>query len=160
MCIHIYVCCAKSCQLCPTLCGPVACSPLSSSVHGILQAGILEWVAISSSRESSQPRDWTRVSYVSCIGRQVFYDYCRLSAVQSLSRVRLCNHMNCSKQASVSITNSWSSARIMSIESVMPSSHLILCLPLLLPLQSLTASESFLMSQIFTWGGQNIGVSV
>ena len=45
----------------------------------------------------------------------------------------LCNHMNCSKQASLSITNSRSSARIMSIESVMPSSHLILCLPLLLP---------------------------
>ena len=43
-----------------------------SSVHGILQARILEWVAIPSSRGSSQPRDQTRISYVSCIGRWVF----------------------------------------------------------------------------------------
>ena len=44
------------------------CSPPSSSVHGILQAGILEWVATPSLRESSQPRDQTQVSYVFCIG--------------------------------------------------------------------------------------------
>ena len=44
-------------QLCPTLCDPVDCSPPGSSVHGILQARILEWVAISFSRGSSQPRD-------------------------------------------------------------------------------------------------------
>ena len=44
-------------QLCPTLCDPVDCSPLGSSVHGILQARILEWVAISFSRGSSPPRD-------------------------------------------------------------------------------------------------------
>ena len=49
----------KSCQ---TLCDPVDCSPPGSSVHGILQARILEWVAISFSRGSSQLRDWTRVS--------------------------------------------------------------------------------------------------
>ena len=42
-----------------------------SSVHGILQPGILEWAAMPSSRGSSRPRDWTWVSYVSCIGRQV-----------------------------------------------------------------------------------------
>ena len=44
-------------QLCPTLCDPVDCSPLGSSVHGILPARILEWVAISFSRASSQPRN-------------------------------------------------------------------------------------------------------
>ena len=44
------------------------CSLLGPSVCGILQAGILEWVAISSSRGSFWPRDWTCVSYVSCIG--------------------------------------------------------------------------------------------
>ena len=44
-----------------------------SSVHGILQARILEWVAMPFSRGSSQPRDGTPVSYVSCIGRQVLY---------------------------------------------------------------------------------------
>ena len=47
----------------------------------------------------------------------------------------------------------------MSIESVMPSSHLILCRPLLLLPQSLPASESFPMNQLFTWGGQSTGFS-
>ena len=54
-------------QSCLTLSDPVNCSPPSSSVHGILQAGILEQVAISSSRGSSPPRDQTGVS---CIGRR------------------------------------------------------------------------------------------
>ena len=49
-------------QLCPTLCDPVDCSPPDSSVHGSLQARILEWVAISFSRGSSIPRDQTWVS--------------------------------------------------------------------------------------------------
>ena len=62
-------------------------------------------------------------------------------------------------QASLSITNSQSLPKLMSIESVMPSSHLILCCPLLLLPQSLPASGSFPMSQLFTWGGQRIGVS-
>ena len=48
-------------------------SPPGSSVHGILPARILEWVAMPSSRRSSQPRDWTYVYYVSCIGRWVLY---------------------------------------------------------------------------------------
>ena len=43
-------------------CDPIGCSPPGSSVHGILQARILEWVAISSSRGASWPRDWTQVS--------------------------------------------------------------------------------------------------
>ena len=49
---------------CPTLCDPVDCSPPGSSVHGIFQARILEWVAISFSRGSSQPRDRTQVSRI------------------------------------------------------------------------------------------------
>ena len=49
-------------QLCPTLCDSMDCSPPGSSVHGILRAGILEWVAIPFFRGSSQPRDRTRVS--------------------------------------------------------------------------------------------------
>ena len=51
-------------QLCPTLCNPMDSSQPGSSVHGIFQARILEWVAISFSRGSSQPRDQT---WVSCI---------------------------------------------------------------------------------------------
>ena len=55
----IFCVCAKSLQLCPTLCNPMDCSLPGSSVHGILQARILERVSISFSRGSSQPRNWT-----------------------------------------------------------------------------------------------------
>ena len=55
---------AKSLQSHVTLCDPVDCSPPGSSVHGILQARILEWVAIPFSRRSSQPRDRTQVSHI------------------------------------------------------------------------------------------------
>ena len=53
---------AKLLQSCPTLCDPMDCSPPGSSVHGILQAGMLEWIAIFFSRKSSQRRDQTHVS--------------------------------------------------------------------------------------------------
>ena len=59
-------------QSCPTLCNPIDCSPPGSSVHGIVLARILEWVAISSSRGSSWPRDWT---HVSCNGRWILYHW-------------------------------------------------------------------------------------
>ena len=48
--------------MCPTLCDPMDCNPPGSSVHEIFQARIPEWVAISFSRGSSQPRDRTQVS--------------------------------------------------------------------------------------------------
>ena len=64
-----------------------------------------------------------------------FSDLCfcaiQFSSVQSPSRVQLCNPMDCTIQASLSITNSWILLKLMSIESVMPSNHLILCHPLL-----------------------------
>ena len=53
--------CAQSCL---TLCGPVCCGPPGFSVRGIFQARILEWVAFSSSRGSSPPRDWTHISSI------------------------------------------------------------------------------------------------
>ena len=55
-------------HLCLTLCDPMDCSPPGCSLHGISQERLLEWVAISSSRGSSQPRDWTCISCVSCRG--------------------------------------------------------------------------------------------
>ena len=58
-------------QSCPTLCDPVDCSPPGSSVHEIFQARILEWVAISFSKGSSQSRDRTRVS---CTAGRFFTD--------------------------------------------------------------------------------------
>ena len=69
-----WVCCVLSrFSCCLILCDPMNCSPPGSSVREILQARILECVAISYSRGSSPPRDRTRISNVSCIGRQVLY---------------------------------------------------------------------------------------
>ena len=81
MCVH-----AKSLQLYPTLYDHMDCSPPGSSVHGILQARILEWVAMSFSRESSWPRDRIHVSYVSSIGRRVWSSSTTLEApIKTLS---------------------------------------------------------------------------
>ena len=67
----LYVC-PQSCQ---TLCNAMHYNPPGSSVHGIFQAKIPEWLAISSSRGSSQPRDWTCVSCSSCINRWILYHW-------------------------------------------------------------------------------------
>ena len=74
-CVH-----AKWLQSCLTLCKPMDCSLPGSSVHEILQARILEWVVIPSSRGSSRPRDQSHVSYVSCIGRWVLHHWCHLGS--------------------------------------------------------------------------------
>ena len=71
--INTLVLMCSDAQSCPVLCDAVDCSQPGSSVHGILQARILKRAAISSSRGSSQPRDWTCVSYISCTGRQILY---------------------------------------------------------------------------------------
>ena len=93
----------------------------------------------------------------------IFFNYLYIylfwlfSSVQSLSHVWLFVTLwTAAHQASLSITNSQSLLKLMSVESVMPSNHLILCHPLLL---LLPASESFPMSQLFAWGGQSTGVS-
>ena len=62
---------AKWLQLCSTHSNLMDCRPPGSSIHGVFQARIVEWVVISFSRGSSQLRDQTGVSYVSCIGRWV-----------------------------------------------------------------------------------------
>ena len=214
-------------QSSPILCYPMDCTPPGSSVHGILQARILEWVAISFSTRSSQTRDWTSVF---CIGWQILYHlshqgspretfvmlwaeqehFCRvfyvlfwksswqcwlkiirkthfpctrhllhvyvlrmsysvlfsslilskeptaapftkytfngcwqswINSVQLLSHVRrFMTPCIAARQASLSISNSRSSPKLMCIKSVMPSSHLILCCPLLLCPQSLPPS--------------------
>ena len=56
--------CVLVSQSCPTLCDPIDCSLPGSSVHGILQARILEWVAMTFSREFSRPGDGTQVSLI------------------------------------------------------------------------------------------------
>ena len=116
-----------------TLCNPMDCTLPGSSAHGILRARILEWFPISFSGRSSQPRDWTCISWFSCIGRQVLYHY-EASSVQSVSRVRtFVIPWPAACQSSLSITNSQSLLKLLSIELVMPSNHLILCCRLLLP---------------------------
>ena len=76
----MYACmCARSLRLCSTLCNRMDCSLPGSSVCEILQARILEWVAISFPRGSSWSRDWTHISCVSCICRWILYllSHCR-----------------------------------------------------------------------------------
>jgi len=83
-----------------------------------------------------------------------------ISSVQLLSCVRLfATARIAAGQASLSITNSRSPLKLMSIESVMPSSHLILCCPFSSCPQFLPTSGSFPTSQLFAWGGQSTGVS-
>ena len=82
-------------QSCPTLCDPMDCSPPGSSVHEIFQARILQWVAISFSRGSSQPRDRTQVS---CAAGRCFTDRAAREAPYSLlirDLVRLGVHCLC-----------------------------------------------------------------
>ena len=81
-------------------------------------------------------------------------------SVQSLSHVRLfATPWTATHQASLSITDSWSLLKLMCIESVMPSNHLILCVPFYSCLEAFPTSGSFPMSRFFTSGGQSIGVS-
>ena len=79
---------AKLLQSCLTLCDPMDCSPSGSSVHGILQARILEWVAMPSCRGSSRPRDQTQISYVCCVHRQVLYHWCPLGPLSYRGKVK------------------------------------------------------------------------
>ena len=136
------------------------CSPPGSSVHGLSQARILEWVGISFSRGSSWSRDRTQVS---CIGKWILYYWATKEAHTyiyiyihtysfSYSFPLWCIKFNSVAQscltlcqASLSITNSLSPPKPMSIESVMPYNHLILCHPLLL-LPSIFPSQG-----LFQW---------
>ena len=70
--VPVYLNECVSAQSCPTLCNPPDCSPPGSSVHRILQARILEWVAIYFPRGSSQRRDRTCITSIFCIGGRFF----------------------------------------------------------------------------------------
>ena len=124
-------------QLCPTLCDPMDCSLLGSSVHGILKAWILGWVAISSTRASCRPRD---LKHVSCIGRPGFHvlhyhqEFAQFMSTDSMMPSKyliLCCSLllfssviqSCPHFCKPSITNSQSFLKLMSIESVMSSNH-------------------------------------
>ena len=92
-------------QACLTIWDGVNCGPLGSSVHGIFQAKLLEWVAISCSRGSSWPRDQTHLSCISCLGRWILYHWASWEASKNASVQfssvtqscpTLCDPMNCS----------------------------------------------------------------
>ena len=111
----------KSLQSCLTLCNPIDGSPPGSAVPGILQARTPEWVAISLSNA------WKRKVKVKSLSRNPMDCSPPGSSVHGIFQATV---LECGA-TSLSITNSQSPLRLMSNESVMPSSHLILCRPFL-----------------------------
>ena len=90
-------------ESCLTLCDPMDCSPPGSSVHDISHARILEWVAISSTRRSSQPRDWTCISCLA--GRFFFYHWATKKAITYIRTFQ--NLFFSSLTGRLSSTNKW-----------------------------------------------------
>ena len=80
----MHTCVSSIARLCLTLCSPMDHSSPGSSVYGIFQARILEWVTISYSRGSSQPRDRTCVSCISCSGKWILYRATRETCVTNI----------------------------------------------------------------------------
>ena len=134
-------------QSCSSLSDPMDCSLLGPSVHGIFQARLLEWGAVqflnkqslffqikySKNKSSLKKNSMSSVCFLCLLCNFYFLVIHQFSSVQLLSCVQLfTTPWIAARQASLSITNSWSSLKLMSIELVMPSSHLILCSPLLL----------------------------
>ena len=153
---------------CVWLCDPLDCSPPGCSVHGISQARILEWVAISFSEGSSQLRDQTHVSCVYLLHWQAdslplhHLENPRLHSVQfscSVVSDSLRPHeLQHARPPCLSLTpgvysNSCPSSRW--CHRAISSSDV----PFSSCPQSLPASGSFPMSQLFTWGGQSIGLT-
>ena len=122
-------------QSCSTLCDPMDCSLPGSSVHGIFQARVLEWVAISFSRWSSWPRDWTWVSRI--VGR-CFTTWATNSykgsccCLVTKSCLTLWPHGLQHARLLCPLLSPGVYSESCLLESVMPSNHLILCRPLLL----------------------------
>ena len=146
---------AQSLQSCPILCDLMNCSMPGSSVHGISQERILEWVANPSAGDLLNPG--LNPCLLHCQA-----DPLLLSSVQTLSCVLLfATPWTAACQASLSIANFQSLLKLMSIESVMPSPTFSSSVtPFSSCLKYFLALVSFLMSQLFASGGQTIAVSV
>ena len=138
----------------------MGCSPSIFSVHGILQVRILEWVAVSFSRRSSQPRDRTPIF---CIGRQIIFHWATWEAPVQFSRSVVSDSLWSNEPQNARSPCPSPTARVYSnpcplsrwyhptiSSSVIPFSSCPQCFP---------ASGSFQMTQLFTSGGQNTGVS-
>ena len=168
---------AKSLQSCPTLCDPIDNSPPGSPVPGILQARTLEWVVISFSnawkwkvkvkslsRVQLFATPWTAAYQApSSMGfsRQEYWSGLPLPSLCSVTKsVQLfVSPWTATHQASLSFTISWSLLKLMSIELVMPSNHLIPCCPLLLLPSLFPSIRVFSNDSLFSSGGQSIGAS-
>ena len=157
--------CNMCAQSCPTFCDPMDYRPPGFSAHGIFQAKILEWHAISSSRGSSLLRDWIRISWISALAGRFFTTSAtsvQFSSVQSLSRVRLTLHDPINRSTPGLPVHyqlpKFIQTHVHRVSDAIQPSH-----PLASPSppapKSLPASESFPMSQLFVWGGQSTGVS-
>ena len=83
---------AKSLQSCPTLCDPMDCSPPGSSVHGILQASTLEWVAMPSSRGSSPPRECHLGRWIIQV-QSNWWDDCSMTPINKVVETHLCEDL-------------------------------------------------------------------
>ena len=138
------------------------CSHSGSSIYGISQARILEWVAISYSKGSSWPSNWTCLCCVSCIGRQILHHCTTWGSVQfsgsvvsdslqprGLQQARLPCPLPTSRACSNSCPLSQWCHPTISSSVISFSSYL----------QSFPASGSFQMSQFFASGGQSNGAS-
>ena len=160
-------------QSCPTLCDPMDRSLPGSSVHGILHARILEWVSISFSGEAYWPRDRTQVSHTigrrfpsESPGKPCFLQKHTIIKKIIITKIKLFSCVwlfatpwTTEHQASLSFTSSWSLLKLMSIELVMLSNHLVLCHPLLLPSVFLII-RVFFSELAFPSGSRSTGASV
>ena len=156
-------------------CDPVDCSPPGSSVHGILQARILEWVAISFSRGSSQPRNRT---WVSCISGRWFTDWTMREAyIYTIMKIHcilqkhcccsvtqprpiLCDPMDCSMPGFrvLQYVLGFAQTHVHWVDDANPSISTSV-VPFSPCLQSFPVSKSFTVDQLFASGGQSTGVS-
>ena len=149
--VCVFVCSVT--QSCQTLCDPMNCISPGPSIHGIFPATY--W----SGQPFPSPRDldtivteivpFSEQTYV-CWRDRIVREFGMDMSVQSLSHIRLfVTPWTAASQASLSITNSWSLLKLMSIEMVMPSNHLILChslllLPSIFPSIRVSSNESVL----------------
>ena len=156
--------------MCLTLCDPMDCSPPGSSVHGIYQARILEWVAISSFMRSFHPRNQTHIPCISPTDKWILYHwatweachinlscYCCCSVAQSC--LTLCDPMGCIMPGFPVLHHLPELAQTHAhwvCDAIQPSHSLV---PFSSCLQSFPASGSFPMSWLFRSGSQSTGVS-
>ena len=134
-CVFVCVCVCVCAQSCLILCNPTDYTQPSSSVHGISQARTLEWVAISSSRGSSQPKDQTHISCSFCIGRQILYHWAIWDPLRMWTMYRL---------VTFSLDKYFFSAQLF-IQVVIPNTCEQMCLALLMLIKTTNLSPSVLI---------------